>query len=222
MDKLTPVITQIGKQKAFNASINGVKIAINRIGVGSGAYTPNENRTALVNERERLPIVSSVIDPANSTIVVHTIIESNLEYWISEVGFYLDDGTLFAVWSHPTYKLGYKSRINRFLLGYTIKIVDIPFDVVQIIDQGQPLNIYYATEFVNFTNSIVNMGRGMVEINDKLTNAKNEISSLDSWCRVKFSHLDNIINSMNKIELLNIANTITLISDAILALKLKN
>jgi hypothetical protein len=39
--------------------------------------------------------------------------------------------------------LGYKSAIARFLLGVSIKLENAPLETIEIIDQGQPLELAF-------------------------------------------------------------------------------
>ncbi len=43
-DKLVPVLTDIGRQKAFQADLQGLKINITHIAIGSGRYEPTKER----------------------------------------------------------------------------------------------------------------------------------------------------------------------------------
>lgn len=159
---LVATITQAGMKAVLNAQQNGLKVSIASVGVGDGAYTPSDNLTHLYNEQERVPILSSDINTDENSITVHAILQSNKQYWIREVGFYLDDGTLFAVWSDPNYILGYKTNISQFLIGFKMKITTVPISSIQIINQGVDLNLFYAEEFIQMANAITQIGYAVV------------------------------------------------------------
>jgi hypothetical protein len=89
-------------------------------------------------------------------------LQSNKQYWIREIGFYLDDGTLFAVWSDPNYIIGYKTDTNQFLIGFKMKMTTVPINSIQIINQGANLNLFYAEEFIRMANAITQLGNAIV------------------------------------------------------------
>jgi len=159
---LVATITQAGMRAILNAQQNGLKVSIASMGVGDGAYTPPDNLTRLSNEKERVPILSSEVNTDEKSITLHAILQSNQQYWIREVGFYLDDGTLFAVWSDPNYIFGYKTDISQFLIGFKIKITTVPINSVQVINQGVDLNLFYAEEFIRFADAITQIGYAVV------------------------------------------------------------
>jgi hypothetical protein len=97
-ETLLPVITDAGLQACFNATNDGLKCEITHIALGDATYTPTSDMTALVNERQRVP-VSDGNQVSPQQICVSGLVDGEDEYWVKEVGFILDDGTLLAVWS---------------------------------------------------------------------------------------------------------------------------
>jgi hypothetical protein len=174
---LVATITQAGMRAILNAQQNGLKVSIASVGVGDRAYTPSDNLTRLYNEQERVPILSSEVNTDEKSITVHAILQSNKQYWIREVGFYLDDGTLFAVWSDQNYILGYKTDISQFLIGFKMKITTVPISSIQIINQGVDLNLFYAEEFIQFADSITNLGYSILDIKNQLDDFKSNVKS---------------------------------------------
>ncbi len=197
-EKLIAVTTQHGKQKAFNAELGGVKIKITHIAVGDGAYTPNENQTTLQNEKDRIPILSSKIDPENFLINFGAIIDNDKSYWVNEIGFYLDDGTLFAVWSHPTIRLGEKTKINKFLFGYSLQLVDVGLDKIEVVDMGVDLTLNYSTEFLS-------MGLSITRLSNVVLNLTSEVKGAITKC-----------DNMTKLALVSNALGITRITNILI------
>lgn len=100
MEQFTPLITQAGLNAAVNAKANGFTIDISAIAVGTSGYTPSRSQTRLRGEKNRVAIAGGqVVGDGQFHITGHFI--DDAEYAVREVGFYLADGTLFAVWSHP-------------------------------------------------------------------------------------------------------------------------
>jgi len=95
---LAPVITTVGLTAVFNAQNTGLKCEIAEIALGDGSYTPTEDRVALENEITRVP-VSGGIRQSEHQIHITGVLATQVAFWVKEIGFYLADGTLFAVWS---------------------------------------------------------------------------------------------------------------------------
>ena len=98
MSLIVPVITENGLAALFNASSTGLDCKISHIGLGDMTYTPTADMTALVNQLQFVPIAGGEKITTNE-IRVSAEITGDLEYFVKEVGFFLDNGTLFAVWS---------------------------------------------------------------------------------------------------------------------------
>ena len=116
--------------------------------MGAGQYEPRSDRTELEDEKLRVEILSSSVDKVNYQMTLSTIFkDENLEFYINEFGVYLEDGTLFAVWSSPTKTLAYKSIWSKPIFAFTLKIVDVNLDAITIVDQGLDLKLNYLSEF---------------------------------------------------------------------------
>jgi hypothetical protein len=163
---LKPTITTAGLQAIFNADSNGLQAKITQIGLGDQAYDPNQNRTALSSEKNRINIASGrLVTPTQ--IHMSVIDDSNKTFWVREVGFYLSDGTLFAVYSEAGKALAFKSPEVDLLLAFDLALTGVPAGSVNIIDQGIDLNILIAPELAKMaTAQISNMYR---YIKQKLT-----------------------------------------------------
>jgi len=156
---LTPVITTAGLQAVFNATLNGLEAKITHVALGSSAYEPDQNRTALVAEQHRMAI-SSGKRASPTQIHMSVIDDSNHTFWVREVGFFLEDGTLFAVYSKPDYALAYKSPDVDLLLAFDLALSGVPASSVTVIDQGVDLNLLIAPELARMaTAQICNMTR---------------------------------------------------------------
>lgn len=145
MSALSVITTDAGRLAIIDASTQGLNVRITHVAVGTGSYTPTHDRIALQAETERVTISTSEVDAENYQLNMAALLESNLEYWIGEVGFFDENGVLVFVWSDPdtANRLGYKSRPARFLLGLSLTITDVPVTSITIVDEGQPLDILF-------------------------------------------------------------------------------
>lgn len=123
------VVTTAGRQALVNSQQTGTtSVVINKIGVGSGKYTPTESQTALVSETKRLPIVEGGSAGDNSIHVSYQDAGTDT-YAVNEIGLFLEDGTLFAVTSQATAILQ-KTATSTALIVLDIAFADL--DVTNI------------------------------------------------------------------------------------------
>lgn len=159
MTSLAPVITSIGLKKVFDAQATGLSAVIAEVGLGDGAYVPADNRTALSNEKQRVPVAGGE-QVADHQIQITALVDGALAYWVSEVGFYLADGTLFAVWSDPAVKLAFKSAEAPLSIGFDLLLKGTPPGSVTIETSAPPVNLFLTVPLARMaTAAIGNMSR---------------------------------------------------------------
>ncbi len=140
---LTPVITTAGLQAVLNASNDGLQAKITQVALGDNGWTPTNAATGLKRQRNRVLISNG--DRIQPTQIHITAVENGTtEYWVREIGFVLDDGTLLAVWSHPTQALAWKAADVDLLLAFDMLLSALPADSV-VVDGTGGVNLAPAT-----------------------------------------------------------------------------
>ncbi len=141
---LTPVITQDGLQAVFNATNDGLQARITHIALGDAGWVPDATVSALRSERRRIPVGQG--ERLTPTQIHITAVEdgNQIEYWVREVGFILDDGTLLAVWSNPDQALAFKAANVDLLLAFDMVMTALPADSV-VVDGTGGVNLAPAT-----------------------------------------------------------------------------
>lgn len=127
------VLTDAGLQAALDAQLGGVHIAVAGVAVGDAAWTPDGSATALQNERERVAIAGGTV--SGGVLTLNCWLDSADGYWIREVGLFLDDGALFAVWSDAATPLQYKNSAqlgDGTLLEFQLALAQLPTGVLQV------------------------------------------------------------------------------------------
>lgn len=173
MEQFTPLITQAGLNAAVNAKANGFTIDISAIAVGTSGYTPSRSQTRLQGEKNRVAIAGGqVVGDGQFHITGHFI--DDAEYAVREVGFYLADGTLFAVWSHPQNVLFYQTPIAQIVQGFDLLLSAAPVDAITINTTGD-LTLFYAGEFLDMLvaqtqqlSSQIQANHRQIQFNDRL------------------------------------------------------
>ena len=135
-DALVPTITNGGLLAAVNAKNNGLQATIAAIGVGTGivtngigtGYQPSAQATALQSEQIRVPILTGTsLQPAGFRVLAQIPSKSApASYTVWEVGFYLDTGLLFALWSSTAFPLAAKTGLADIDLAFDLYLEQLP------------------------------------------------------------------------------------------------
>ena len=148
------VITRRGLDAAINAKDKGIKAALKWVSVGDAAYTPNNEQQALRNELARVEF-GEYKDTSGSSIQAAAKFSGPEAYAIREIGFWLDDGTLFGVISEPNRTLNYKAAGGHCIQPFTLNLSALPSDSITVIVGTENLNILIDTEFAILAKSQV-------------------------------------------------------------------
>ena len=140
---LTPVITLAGLQAVLNATDDGLQARITEVVLGDQGWQPTPESEQLQNELARVPVSNGRrLQPTQ--IHVTAVENGDVEYWVREIGFVLDDGTLLAIWSHPTQALAWKASGVDLLLAFDLVVAALPADSI-IVDGTGGVNLAPAT-----------------------------------------------------------------------------
>ncbi|ULL06029.1 phage tail protein [Pseudomonas putida] len=140
---LQPQITETGLGAIFQKDGTGFSAQITHIAVGTEGYTPSYKQKTLHNQVAKVPIAGG--EKLSSTLLHLTaLIDGDSAFWVRELGFFLADGTLLAVWSHPTTPLTYKAKNSDLLLAYDVSLAALPEDSVTIVSGEAGLSLSLA------------------------------------------------------------------------------
>ena len=159
---LIPTITAQGLQAVFNANHNGLEATISQVALGDHAYAVPVNgdglatQTALRNEQQRVDIADGKqVTPHQ--IDMSFVADGSSTYWVRELGFYLADGTLFAVWSDPSEALAWKSDLVPLITGLELVLTALPADSVTVQSGGVPLQLIMTREIAALSEAIIHL-----------------------------------------------------------------
>ena len=189
---LVPIITDAGLAAAFRADRTGLAAEITHIGIGSVGYNPSPEDTTLRNEVARFPIADA--EMASPTQAHMTALDdTDRQYWVRSVGFYLSDGTLFAAYSNPTQPLAFKVAGNTYLHAYYLQLTAVPVGSVIVRSTGANLSLYFAEQFASLAAANIS------QIHTSFLQAE-QIASL----RLERARQDDMLSRLNsKIDFLN-------------------
>lgn len=99
---ITFILTNAGKAAIVAANNTGTNpVTINRVGVGSASWTPTSAATALQTEIKKISAIGGAA-VANDTIHVTASDTTSDVYTVREIGLFLTDNTLLAVYSQAS------------------------------------------------------------------------------------------------------------------------
>ena len=161
-DALCPVITTTGWQALLNAQTHGLDpVSITEVALGDQGYEVPINDqgqatpTALQGEQQRTSVLSSQVD--GQQLSLHFMLDGPQSYWVRELGFYLTDGTLFALWSHPNQALAWKSDSVPLLLALEVVLASLPAHSVTVQTHGTPLELIMTREMATIGTALANV-----------------------------------------------------------------
>jgi hypothetical protein len=151
--------TNAGLAELISTKNIGIKAAITHIAAGDKSYTPLVTQTALVNEKQRVAIVDYE-EMSQTSLRMGAKFTGNLEYEVREIGFYLESGTLLAVYSVPNTLLTYKSASSSWIQKFTLDISPLPTDSITVVVGTENINLMMTEELaIMATAQMDNMTR---------------------------------------------------------------
>lgn len=139
------------------ADLSGSRIEISHLAIGDSGHIPSTATTALSNERDRAELAGAqdISVPDGDEVSLSALFNSTNEYWVREFGAFLSDGTLFAIWSHPSTALLYKSNTVDTLLSFNLKLTSVPTGSVTVNPAVPDLNLGFAGPLAETAAGIV-------------------------------------------------------------------
>ena len=145
------VVTQLGINKIQDSVVNGTPVILNQAAAGTAAYSPSVNQTTLQNEAVRVSIQNyTVISGQPDTFQIVATFESGTPFTAKEFGIFVDDGTLFAVWSAPSYIGIPISSPNLTIITFQVKLNP---DATITIIEANPDFIYVVEPFLDILSA---------------------------------------------------------------------
>ncbi|MCE1058542.1 phage tail protein [Pseudomonas alloputida] len=189
---LQPVITKAGLAAIFTADNTGLSAKIGSIVLGTSGYTPDADQKSLVNQVAEYPIAGG--ERLSSTLLhVTALADDDRGFWVREIGFKLTNGTLLAVWSHPTEALTYKAANSDILLAYDLSLTALPANSVTIESKEAGLSLSLAAPLAaQAAAHIAEMLRGLQRQDQLADQAEQQ--------RIAGEYLANLMARMKAVE----------------------
>jgi hypothetical protein len=153
---LLPAFTSAGLAAIAAAHGQGLSLKITALAFGDTAYDVRDGngvplaaaraRVALENERVRVGVAAGNAVTVNSILVVGEVPAALPEFWIKEVGFFAEDGTLVAVWSMADQTLGWRGANAPWLFKFVLSWSDLPPNAITVVFDGDATLSALATD----------------------------------------------------------------------------
>ncbi|MFG0887266.1 hypothetical protein [Vibrio sp. CJQ_6] len=174
------LITHAGIAAAIRAGDLGIEYKITHISIGSVGYVPNPEQTTLAAEIQKKAITRGAL-VAQGQLHFETVWDGDEEFEGKELGYWLEDGTLFAVDSRDGEVITYKRKNTVVTEACELNLATSTIENITVEMLGSP----YATEQVAgtakiATSALVSAGIDDTTIvtpkklNDKLTAHQDE------------------------------------------------
>ncbi|EOV0352576.1 phage tail protein [Vibrio fluvialis] len=155
------LITHAGIAAAIRAGDLGIEYKITHISIGSAGYVPNPDQTALVAEIQRKAITRGAL-VAQGQLHFETVWDGDEEFEGKELGYWLEDGTLFAVDSRDGEVITYKHKNTVVTEACELNLAASTIENITVEFLGSP----YATEQVSGTAKIATSALVIAGIDD--------------------------------------------------------
>ncbi|EOF9314084.1 phage tail protein [Vibrio fluvialis] len=143
------LITHAGIAAAIRAGDLGIEYKITHISIGSAGYVPNPEQTTLVAEIQKKAITRGAL-VAQGQLHFETVWDGDEEFEGKELGYWLEDGTLFAVDSRDGEVITYKRKNTVVTEACELNLAASTIENITVEMLGSP----YATEQVAGTAKI--------------------------------------------------------------------
>ncbi|PKR53514.1 phage tail-collar fiber domain-containing protein [Thalassospira marina] len=143
---LSPVLTSAGLAAVAAANGQGLQVKITHVAVGNGGFDVRDGddyplpaalaKTELDAEQVRVNVYAGAVTGPQQVVVEARIDAGAPNFWVKEVGFFLEDGTLFAVWSSATLNLGFRGDLVPWIFRFVLSWTQLPADAVTVVFNG--------------------------------------------------------------------------------------
>ncbi|MGE4526832.1 MAG: phage tail protein [Rhodospirillaceae bacterium] len=130
---LTITLTDAGLAAVAAAHGQGLAAKITHVAVGDAGYAPDASATTLVNELVRVELTAGGAVAPRQVLLQGTIPPGETEFFIREMGYFLEDGTLLGVWSDPEAPLGWAGGVTPWFFKLSFAWSSLPADAITVI-----------------------------------------------------------------------------------------
>lgn len=130
---LNPTITRAALRLSLNNRNTGLEVfELTHITLGDTGFAVTGDETAIPGEKMRATIADATRVQFNTVMLRALFADKELPgFWVRSVGFWAGD-MLFAVWSHPTETLLFKSPKSDLVFSHHLELAQIPPEQITV------------------------------------------------------------------------------------------
>lgn len=137
---LNITLTDAGMAAVAAAHGQGVAAKITHVAVGDVGHVSSAAATALVSEKARVALIAGGALGANQVLLQGLFPAGGAEFFIREIGYFLEDGTLLGIWSDPVTPLGWLGGTTPWFFKFAFAWSVLPDNSITVViadDAGQ-------------------------------------------------------------------------------------
>lgn len=187
----TFIRTDKGTQKLLTQEDNGLSLKLQYIVVSNQKFEPTASLIAVPGALEPVAIGTTKTDLVRMQKTLGFSLPVSMgDLRINAVGILDEDLDLIYVWSstNADESLGYKEVGSRYLQGLVLKILDSPFDSIEVIDDG----------------SLADVDLSFVDLEDQqavnLLTTMLAVGELAEWYRAQHDTLTDVLSRLDALE----------------------
>ena len=186
---LKTVVLESALAAVWNETKDGFSARITHIALGDAGYEPSQAQQGMRSMKARYPVADgSRVSPRR--IHLTALADGETEFWVREIGFLLSDGTVLAVWSHPTTAIAYKAANVDLLLAYDLELVALPANSVTVVSTGAGLNLAMATDLARIASAAIEGMLRDLRTNDRCAAIERRVDASDKAMAQLQSEID--------------------------------
>lgn len=165
---LKMMLTRAGMRAVFRADNEGLQARITHMAFGDKSYTPTGAETRLQRERVRVPVAGGSW-VGDFMIHITALLDAGMPVFrIWEVGVFLEDGTLLAVWSDTDAPLAERSQYAPIAFAFDLELIQLPKDAITVKPGDLDLNLFFGEEFSKLAAGIAGNSLRYVLLKDRV------------------------------------------------------
>lgn len=164
---LIPVITAAGLKAAIDAAGAGLSVQITEIALGDAAYAPVQGDVAMRAEKARHTI-SGGSAVGDRQVHMTALADGVTAFTVREVGFFDQNGVLFALWSHPTQPLVQKEAGVDLIIAFDLVLENLPADSVTVAASITDPGLTMAEPLIKTAITIVDMAHRQIQQHQRI------------------------------------------------------
>ncbi|WP_142847079.1 phage tail protein [Telmatospirillum sp. J64-1] len=133
-------LTDAGMAAVAAAHGQGLQAKITHVAIGDQGYEPSADAVSLRGEKARVALTAGGPLGLNQVLLQGVVPAEGPDFFIREMGYFLEDGTLLGLWSDPEIPLGWIGGATPWFFKFSFAWTALPDSSITVViadDAGQ-------------------------------------------------------------------------------------